>query len=89
MSKIRKNGLTATVVNQGEPVIINNAQSHPLFQSEEAQKWGIYAIAGFPLKRGDEMIGAFTITYLHPHRFTDDEILLLNLFGRSGVGGGA
>lgn len=79
VSKIRKNGLTATVVNQGEPVIINNAQGHPLFQSEEAQKWGIYAIAGFPLKRGDEMIGAFTITYLHPHRFTDDEILLLNL----------
>lgn len=79
VKKIRKNGMTATVVERGEPVIINDAKHHPLFQNETAKRWGIEAIAGFPLKRGDKVIGAFTITYLHPHRFTDDEILLLNL----------
>lgn len=76
---VRDTGLTATVVRRAEPIIINNAADHPLFQAEVARAWGIQAIAGFPLKRGDEVMGAFTITYLHPHTFTKDEILLLNL----------
>jgi len=79
VTAVRSNGLTATVVQRGEPVIINNAAEHPLFQAEGAKAWGIQAIAGFPLKRGEEVIGAFTITYLHPHTFTKDEVLLLNL----------
>ncbi len=79
VTAVRPDGLTATVVKRGEPVIINNAPEHALFQSEAAKAWGIQAIAGFPLKRGEEVIGAFTITYLHPHVFTKDEILLLNL----------
>ena len=77
---LRRDGLTATTVRRAEPIIINDASSHPLFQSERAQAWGIQAIAGFPLKQGNEVIGAFTITYLFPHKFTDDEILLLHLF---------
>ena len=79
VTKVRQDGMTATVIKRGEPLIINDAKNHPLFQTEETKTWGIEAIAGFPLKRGDSVIGAFTITYLHPHRFTDDEILLLNL----------
>jgi GAF domain-containing protein len=76
---VRPHGMTATVVHRGEPLIINNAAEHPLFQEEGARAWGIQAIAGFPLKRGTEVLGAFTITYLHPHTFTKDEVLLLNL----------
>lgn len=72
-------GLTASVVKKGLPIVINNAADHPYYQSPEAQAWGIYAIAGFPLKYGDEVLGAFTATYLHPHAFTEDELLLLNL----------
>ena len=79
VTAVRPSGLTATVVQRGEPIIINRATEHPLYQSEAAKAWGIQAIAGFPLKHGDEVIGAFTITYLHPHTFTKDEILLLNL----------
>ena len=79
VSNVRPNGLTATVVYGAEPIIINQADSHPLFQPEAVKAWGIQAIAGFPLKHGDEVMGAFTITYLHPHTFTQDEILLLNL----------
>jgi len=67
------------VVKQTEPIVINDASSHPFYQSEEAQTWGIYAIAGFPLRHGDQVIGAFTATYLQPHVFTEDELLLLRL----------
>lgn len=72
-------GITATVVRQAQPVVINNAARHPFYQSERARAWGIHAIAGFPLKHGDEVIGAFTATYLHPHTFNEEELLLLNL----------
>jgi signal transduction histidine kinase len=75
----RFNGLTGSVVRKAEPVVINDASKHPLFQSAEASTWGICAIAGFPLRHGDQVIGAFTATYLHPHVFTEDERLLLNL----------
>jgi signal transduction histidine kinase len=72
-------GLTATVVQEGRPIVINDAPNHPFYQSETANSWGIYAIAGFPLKYGEKIIGAFTATYLYPHSFTEDELLLLNL----------
>lgn len=72
-------GLTSTVVQEGRPIVINDAASHPFYQSETASKWGICAIAGFPLKYGEKIIGAFTATYLYPHTFSEDELLLLNL----------
>lgn len=72
-------GLTATVVQEGRPIVINDAANHPFFQSEPASNWGICAIAGFPLKYGEKIIGAFTATYLYPHTFSEDELLLLNL----------
>jgi signal transduction histidine kinase len=72
-------GITATVVRQARPVVINNAARHPFYQSEKAKAWGIHAIAGFPLKHGDQVIGAFTATYLQPHTFNEEELLLLNL----------
>ena len=72
-------GLTSTVVHEGRPIVINDAPNHPFFQTGPASEWGIFAIAGFPLKHGEKIIGAFTATYLYPHTFSEDELLLLNL----------
>jgi len=75
----RSDGLTARVVRGGEAIIIDEAPEHSLYQGPEASDWGVCAIAGFPLKHGDRVIGAFTVTYLEPHTFTPDELLLMNL----------
>ncbi|HSM57942.1 MAG TPA: GAF domain-containing protein [Candidatus Sulfomarinibacteraceae bacterium] len=75
----RSDGLTATVVRTGEPIIIDDANSHPLYQTPEAQEWGVKAIAGFPLRHNGRVIGAFTVTYLERHIFTPDEQLLMTL----------
>lgn len=75
----RSDGLTARVVRGGEAIIVDDAPEHPLYQGPEASNWGVCAIAGFPLKHGDHIIGAFTVTYLEPHTFTPDELLLMNL----------
>jgi GAF domain-containing protein len=79
VKEVRSDGLTATVVQKGHPIVINDASNHALFLSETASRWGIHAIAGFPLKHGDKIIGAFTVTFLNPHTFSEDELLLLNL----------
>ena len=75
----RSSGMTGTVARSGSPLVINDASSHYLFQSETSSKWGIKAIAGYPLKHGEEVIGVFTVTYLRPHTFSEDELLLLHL----------
>lgn len=75
----RADGLTATVARQGKPVIIEDARDHPLYSGRRARRWGVHAIAGYPLKRQERVIGVFTVTYLSPHQFTQDEIRILNL----------
>lgn len=75
----RANGITMKVVQEATPIVINDAQNHPLFQVAESKAWGICAIAGFPLKHDNRVIGVFTTTYLRPHVFSDEEMLLLNL----------
>ncbi|MDX1686339.1 MAG: GAF domain-containing protein [Candidatus Promineifilaceae bacterium] len=75
----RSDGLTARVVHGGEAIIVDDAPEHALYQGPESSNWGVCAIAGFPLKHGDRVIGAFTVTYLEPHTFTPDELLLMNL----------
>ncbi len=72
-------GITATIVKQAKPVVINDAPNHPFYQSDKARQWSVSAIAGFPLKYGEQVIGAFTITFKQPHTFSRDELLLLNL----------
>lgn len=75
----RNDGLTASVVHSGEAVVIDDANEHPLYQGDEASEWGVQAIAGFPLKHNERVIGAFTVTYVEPHEFTPEERLLMNL----------
>lgn len=79
VSSPRGDGITMSVAKLGQPIVINDAATHPLFQSKQARAWGIHAIAGFPFKQENQVIGVFTTTYLRPHTFSEDELLLLNL----------
>ena len=79
VSAPRKNGLTRTVALRKEAIVINNAPWHPLFQGAEAKGWQVKAIAGFPLMYGKVVLGVFTITYLHDHTFSEDDLRILTL----------
>jgi two-component system NtrC family sensor kinase len=79
VSKPRKSGLTERVRLAAEPIVIDDAPSHELYSSPEALKWGIQSIAGFPLKAGQRVLGVFTVAYLVPHHFGEDELRVLNL----------
>jgi GAF domain-containing protein len=77
----RRGGLTATVAQEGQPIVINDATCHPLFCDPESSKWGIQAIAGFPLKRAERVLGVFTVVFLEPHVFSSEELRVLSLLG--------
>ncbi len=75
----REDGLTATVAQQGEPLVINDAETHPLFTSQEAREWKVKAIAGFPLKRARKVLGVLNVAFLEPHTFDEGELRILAL----------
>ncbi len=75
----RSDGLTVTVVRQGQPLIINRAHRHPIYADTEAQSWGLESIAGFPLKWHNRVLGALTVAFTDPHTFTEAEIRVLGL----------
>ncbi|OQY20451.1 MAG: hypothetical protein B6I35_10540, partial [Anaerolineaceae bacterium 4572_32.2] len=76
---LRRDGFTATVARQGSPVIINDAAHHPLYSSPEAQEWNMQAIAGFPLKLAERVLGVFTISFTKPYAFDEEGLRLLGL----------
>ncbi len=75
----RKDGITALTARQGRPIVINDAQQHPLFTTPEVRLWGVKAIASFPLKCADRIVGVFNVAFLYPHRFSEDELRVLGL----------
>lgn len=77
--EVRQSGLTATVAKCGDHVIINEARTHPLFADVVDQDWMMEAIAGFPLKRADKVVGVFNVAFLEPHTFDQDELRVLTL----------
>ncbi len=82
---LRRDGLTATVARGGRPIVINDAPHHPLYATPEAQKWSMQAIAGFPLKRAGRVLGVFTIAFLEPHTFSQEELRVLGLLADQAI----
>jgi PAS domain S-box-containing protein len=78
-TEVREDGLTATVAKRAEPVVINDARSHPLFRDVTDEDNLMEAIAGFPLKRGNKVLGVFNVAFLEPHTFDHDELRVLTL----------
>ena len=71
----RESGLTYTVAQLGKRIVVGDVDVHPLFQD---RRWG-GAIAGFPLRVGDEIRGVMNVAFEKPHVFTDRELNVLEL----------
>jgi len=79
MKAPRRAGFTATVAREGQPIVIDDAARHPFFATPEAREWGLRAIAGFPLKRADRVLGVLTTTFTEPHTYSKEELRVLTL----------
>lgn len=69
----RADGLSVRAVATKLPVIIDDAETNPLFQSLQARAWALKAIAGFPIVKADRVIAVMNVAFLEPHTFTLDE----------------
>src|SRR6266496_2178005 len=76
-AKPRLNGLTYTVTREGEKIIIEDMQNHPLFQNTP-KEW-IGSIIGIPLKVGDTVEGVMNLSRSIIGGFSASELRLLSL----------
>lgn len=76
-SKPRSNGLTYTVAREGQMMIIEDMQNHPLFTSAPSDWRG--SIISIPLKVGDTVVGVMNLARVHMGGFSLSELRLLSL----------
>jgi len=76
-SKPRSNGLTYTVAHEGETIIVEDMQKHPIYRA--APKELIGSIIGIPLKVGDMVVGVMNLSRSTLGGFSPSELRLLSL----------
>jgi len=74
-----RDGFIAQVAHTGHPDFVEEVARHPHPDRLEIGRHPLQALAGFPLKRADQVLGVLTIAYGETHRFSDDEVRMLNL----------
>ena len=76
-SKPRSNGLTYTVAHEGETIIVEDMQNHPLYRTAPKDWTG--SIIGIPLKVGDMVVGVMNLSRSTLGGFSISELRLLSL----------
>ena len=76
-SKPRSNGLTYTVAREGQMIIVEDMQSHPLFTSAPSDWTG--SIISIPLKVGENVMGVMNLARNTIGGFSLSELRLLSL----------
>lgn len=76
-SKPRSNGLTYTVAREGETIIVEDMQAHPLFTNAPTEWRG--SIISIPLKVGTTVVGVMNLARMNIGGFTQSELRLLSL----------
>ena len=77
MSEPRPNGLTSTVANEKQIMIVEDMMNHPLFQN--AYKPWSGSVIGIPLKMGGAVVGVMNLVRSKQGTFNQSEIRLLTL----------
>ena len=76
-SKPRSNGLTYTVARSGEMIIVEDMQTHPIYQNAPKDWRG--SIIGIPLKVGETVVGVMNLSRSTTGGFSNSELRLLSL----------
>lgn len=76
-SKPRSNGLTYTVAREGQTIIVEDMQNHPLFTSAPSDWRG--SIISMPLKVGETVVGVMNMARVTVGGFSLSELRLLSL----------
>jgi PAS domain S-box-containing protein len=77
LSKPSPRGLTYTVAQRGEAIVIPNTCNHPLYTNMPSDHEG--AIVGLPLKIGQRVVGVMNVECQQPRLWPEDELRVLRL----------
>jgi signal transduction histidine kinase len=75
----RPGGLTYSVARSGEPILVDDMISHPIYQGAPASWNG--SILGLPLKIGQRVVGVMNVAHREKYAFTHADLTLLRLLG--------
>ena len=78
-SNPRSGGLTMTVAQSGNPILVSDMRSHPLYVGMPGSWKG--SIIGLPLKIGDRVVGVMNVSHTQPEAFSESDIRMLRLLG--------
>jgi signal transduction histidine kinase/putative methionine-R-sulfoxide reductase with GAF domain len=78
-SNPRSNGLTMTVAKTGNPIMVPDLRSDPLYAGTPSSWSG--SIIGLPLKIGDRVVGVMNVSHGQPGAFSESHIRMLRLLG--------
>lgn len=76
-SNPRPRGLTYTVAQTAQPIIVDDMRTHPLY-THAPPDWG-GSIAGLPLKIGERVVGVMTIAGTQSNIWSESELNVLYL----------
>jgi GAF domain-containing protein len=76
-SSPRPRGLTHTVAEQGQLVLVPDMRTHPLFADAPPEWAG--AIVGLPLKIGQRVVGVMSVAYRKPRTWPETELRVLRM----------
>lgn len=75
----RKNGLTMTVAQTGEPILVSDIRSEPIY-ADAPESW-TGSIIGLPLKIGKRVVGVMNVSHTEPGALTENNLQLLRMLG--------
>lgn len=75
----RSDGLTMKVAQSGEPILVADIQTHPLYADVPTTWSG--SIIGMPLKIGDRVVGVMNVSHMQPGAFNESDLKMLRLLG--------
>jgi signal transduction histidine kinase len=78
-SEPRPGGLTYTIAATGEPLIIADMKTHPLYANTPSDWQG--AIVGLPLKIGARVVGVMNCSYDEARGFSEEDLRVLRVLG--------
>ena len=63
----------------GQPVVVADLRLHTAIPPPLARQGAARAVAAYPLRRGETVIGILAVVYYEPHAFTEEELRLLRM----------
>ncbi|MBI5638547.1 MAG: diguanylate cyclase [Nitrospinae bacterium] len=79
--KVRPGGLTAHILSNSQPTVIEELENNPKFDTSHLKDQGFRSLVAVPLKAEGKIVGILYVDDFRPRKFTARELSLMGLLG--------